>query len=167
MCEITTLLSAASMVMSGVAAGQQAEYEAGVSKYNARRAENEATQTRNRGVEDENKQRQKTAQLLSKQRAQLGASGVSLASGSPLQMQEDTELLGEIDARRIKSNYEMQAQSLDDESDLQLSNMNAQYAAGNNKMFGSILSAAGSVDSKWYTPTSSASVSSSGTHPTF
>ena len=153
---IGALASTASFVMSGMAASSQAKYDAGVSTYNARRSENEATQTRNKGVEEENTQRQKTAQLLSEQRAQLGASGVSLASGSPLQLQEDTELLGEIDARRIKSNYDLQAQSLDDEAGLQLSNAGAQRTAGNNAMFGSALGAAGSVAGSWYTPSSSA-----------
>jgi hypothetical protein len=163
MCEPATIMMAMSSIASGMAAQQQSNYDAGVSTYNARRSENEATQTRNKGVEEENTQRQKTAQLLSEQRAQLGASGVSLASGSPLQLQEDTELLGEIDARRIKSNYDLQAQSLDDEAGLQLGNASAQRTAGNNAMFGSALGAAGSalgaagsVASTWYTPSSSA-----------
>ena len=89
------------------------KHDKGVADYNARVSENEAQKTREVGVEAENIHRRKAAALLSEQRAQLGAAGVELGSGSPLQLQEDTVALGEADALRIRSNYEARAESLE------------------------------------------------------
>jgi len=90
----------------------QGEYKKGVADYNAQVAENEAKQVKTAGLEAENAQRRKTAELLSRQRAQIGASGVDLTTGSALQLQEDTETLGEVDALRIRSNFQRHADAL-------------------------------------------------------
>ena len=67
---VSTMLSVAMSVKSSQ---DQADFEEGKSKYNARVAENTAQRTRDVGTEKENLQRLKTARLLSKQRAELGA----------------------------------------------------------------------------------------------
>jgi len=113
MCSVIAAVAVISLVYTVRTQQQKQEYDEGVANYNARVAENDAQKTRKAGVEAENIQRRKTAELLSKQRAQLGASNVELTSGSALQLQEDTISLGEADALRIRSNFEEKASSLE------------------------------------------------------
>lgn len=163
MCEPATIaltLAVVSTVSQGYAAKQQGKHARGVAKYNARVKENEATLARTKGVEEENAARQRTAQLLSKQRAQLGAANVDLTSGSPLDLQEDTVLLGEVDALRIKGNFERGAGSLEQQAELTLAGGEAEEAGGKAAFGASLLSAAGTtVAAKWYTPDSAAATS--------
>tara|TARA_R110000850_G_scaffold91270_4_gene193839 strand:+ start:1250 stop:1801 length:552 start_codon:yes stop_codon:yes gene_type:complete len=157
MCEPMTIavaVAAAGTVMQGYAAQQQGSFENDVSKYNARQQDNEATRTRNKGTEEEMKLREKTAQLTSTQRAQLGASGVEVDSGSALLLQEDAELLGEADALRIRSNYGDAADSLEAQSDITRSQGKAALQGGQNAFRSSLLKAGGSVAAAWYTPAS-------------
>ena len=119
--------------------------------------ENEAEQTRTAGVEEENIQRQETAKLLARQRAQLGAANVSLTTGSALDIQEQTEIYGEADALRIKSSFERQASSLEQEAELTKATGLAAEEAGSAAFTGSLLAAGGTVLSsgvadKWFTP---------------
>tara|TARA_R110000744_G_scaffold380326_3_gene500757 strand:+ start:21795 stop:22292 length:498 start_codon:yes stop_codon:yes gene_type:complete len=161
MCEPVTIaiaVAAAGTVMQGYAAKQQGEFENDVSKYNSRQLDNEATRTRNKGTEEEIKQRDKTAQLTSLQRAQLGASGVDVGSGSALSLQEDAEMIGEADALRIRSNFSDAATSLEAQSDITRSQGKAALQAGQNAFKSSILQAGGSVAAAWYTPASASSV---------
>lgn len=169
MCEPATIaatVSVVSTVAQGFQAKQQGEFQEGVSRYNARQLENEAVQTRNIGVEEENRQREQTAQLLSRQRAQIAASGVEIGAGSALQIQEDTQTIGEIDALRIRSNFERQAGSLEEQAELELVQGESAAEAGRSAFTGSLLSVgvgagasalSGGVASKWFTPSSSAS----------
>lgn len=129
------------------------------SRYNARVLENEATRTRNKGVTEEMKHREKVQQLISKQRATAGASGVDVGSGSPLQLQNDTELLGEVDALRIRENYLDQAQSLDDRSMLTKREGDAAYrkgVIGAVTAIGSAYAGSGAVSNSWYSGNSAA-----------
>ena len=84
------VMMAVSTAFAAKSAIDQGKFQKGTARYNARVAENKAQETRAAGTEAENAHRQKVAMLLSKQRAQLGAAGVDLGSGSPLQLQEDT-----------------------------------------------------------------------------
>lgn len=155
------VVTAVSAAYSGYSQHQQGKYQKSVADYNAAVAENEAQEVRDAGTEAENKQRRKTAELLSKQRAQLGAANVDLSSGSALQLQEDTLALGEADALRIRSNYEHQSASLMGESSLISNKGEAAESAGNTAAVGSLLqggaSIAGSgVADKWFTSSSAA-----------
>lgn len=159
MCEPATIAAVAlatGAVMQGYAAKQQGEFEDDVSKYNARQLENEAVQTRNKGTEEENRQREKTAQLTSLQRAQLGASGVDVGSGSALALQEDADLLGEADALRIRSNFEDAATAQEDQALITRASGKAAKKAGQNAFNASLLQAGGTVAAQWYKPTSAA-----------
>jgi|TARA_R110000851_G_scaffold214047_2_gene366667 hypothetical protein len=159
MCEPTLVLMAASTLMAAKSAQDQGDYASGTAKYNARVAENEAEDTRAVGVQEENKQRRATAQQLSQQRAALGASGVELGSGSALQLQQDTEILGDIDAGRIKSNYADAADSLDTGASLTLADGANAKRAGNNQAMGTLLSGGAKVAGKWYDKKSAANTS--------
>lgn len=163
MCTPTAVLIGTSMVMQMQAAGAQGKYETGRASYNARVAENAAQDTITAGVEAENVKRTETAQLLAKQRAQLGASGVDIGSGSALQLQEDTITLGEADALRIRGTAEAKAQALKTQSTLTLAEGAAARTAAKNKQIGSLFKGAAAiagtgVADKWFKPNSSAMV---------
>lgn len=167
MCDLVTAFTAAMALYQGSQqrqqARRQAEYQERVAEVNARNQENEATKIRNQGVEEENRQRRMTAELLGRQRAQLGASGVVMDSGSALQLQDDTVSLGEEDALRIRGNYADQAESLETgagytryEGQLQASETrNAGDAAFTAGLIGAA-STALPVASKWYDSRSAA-----------
>lgn len=150
---------------------KKGRYDKGVADYNARVSENEAQKTREVGVEAENLHRRKAAALLSEQRAQLGAAGVELGSGSPLQLQEDTVALGEADALRIRSNYEAKAGSLETSAGLIRSKGDAAKTFADKKSAGTILGGAGKVldtgvADKWFTPDSAGAPSVFGSQVT-
>ena len=164
MCDPVTATAIVTAVSAAFTANQQikkGKFEKGVADYNARVAENEAEETRNAGVEQENIQRRRTAELLSKQRAQLGASNVDLSTGSALQLQEDTATLGEADALRIRSNFEGRAEALETGSVLTRQQGEFAESAGRGDAFGTLLSGTSKalgtgVADKWFTPDSAA-----------
>ena len=166
---ISVAFSVVSTLAQGYMANQQAKdqakYQEGVGKYNARVEANEAQKIANKGVEEENEQRRKVIEMQSEQKAKFGASGVDPLTGSALQVQEDTLLLGEVDALRVRRNYREQSESLMDQSRLTLYEGEAQAdltrQKGRNALTGSVLSAGGTVissgvSSKWFTPSSAA-----------
>lgn len=164
MCEPTTIMAVASVVgttFSVMSQQRQARFQKGTAEYNARVAENEAEETRRVGTEEENIQRRKTAELLSKQKAQLGAAGVELESGSPLQLQEDTITLGEADALRIRSNIEGRIGALGTQSELLQAQGGFAQQAGQSNSFSTLLGGTAQVldtgvADKWFTPDSAA-----------
>lgn len=162
MCDPMTIgiIAGVAGVMKGYAAKQQGAYTNDVAKYNARNIDNQAIQTRNKGTEAENVHREKVAQMNANQRVALGANSVDLNSGSPLQLQEDTEMMGNVDALRIRSNYTDEATNLNDKANLVRSEGAMAKKAGNRAFNTSLLMAAGSVGAGWYSASSSLNTSS-------
>jgi hypothetical protein len=99
-----TLISAAGTAYSAYQAGQ-------TGRINEDIARNEAVAVREKAAYDEGRHRQRVRQLLSRQRALFGASGVELA-GSPLLALEDTVAQGEMDALAIRHRGETEARRL-------------------------------------------------------
>jgi len=163
MCDPATIITVGLTLYSGYTQKQQANEQAKVERntaaYNSQVQKNEGQNIKNAGIEEENKQRRMTAELLSQQRATLGAGGVVVDSGSALQLQEDTANLGETDALRIRSNYNDRGDAAIQGAALTQYEGDAKSAqlksAGQAAFTGSILSAGGSVASKWYSPKSS------------
>ena len=141
--------------------GAYSAYSAGKARkaagaYNARVSENEAQETRNRANEAETAHRLKTARLLSKQKAQLGASGIDIGSGSALQLQEDTITLGEADALRIRRAGDSGFSSSMTQAELETAKGELAESQGMFSAAGSLLSGAAAVASsgvadKWFT----------------
>jgi len=168
MCEPTMITAGVMMVSSVYTAQQQraqakaqGSHQQGVAEYNARVTENEATQIRNEGVEQENIQRRKTSELQSKQRAQLAARNIDLTTGSALQLQDETEELGEVDALRIRSNTDNRVEASLSKADLTRRDGAFANQSTGGGAFGTLLSGAGAalstgVADKWFTPDSSA-----------
>jgi hypothetical protein len=166
MCEPTLILTATTMVAQGLQAKEKGKFDNEVSKYNARNLENEATRIRNKGNQEEGKQRRATAELISKQRASAGASGVDIDSGSPLQLQEDARTLGEVDALRIRQNFRDEARVRDDASLLARAEGQAAQSRGKNALTNSIIGVGSAylgskVSNKWF-KSDSAAVTSEG-----
>ena len=88
-----------------------------VADENVRRLEKQATQTIERGGEDENAVRRIGAETISSQRAFYGARNVVIDTGTPAAMQVDTARMAEVDALRIRRNYRLQAESILQQAD--------------------------------------------------
>lgn len=111
MCDLVTALTIGSTLIGGAGAIQQgqaqaasARYNAQVAEMNARMADRAAKDALERGKLEEQKQREKTAQILGQQRAGMAANGLDLTFGSPLDTLVDTATLGELDALTIRAN---------------------------------------------------------------
>lgn len=120
MCDPLTIAATAAVAAGGL--GAAAEFQEGdqalaAAKYNARQQQNEATRTRNVGVEQENLIRRQTAEQIARQRTQLAASGVDINTGSAALLQEDARTLGEADALRVRSNFEDRAVALEQQAE--------------------------------------------------
>jgi len=121
---IGAVVSAVGTLMSGFAQAAAARYQAQVAAMNAQIAEQRAQDAIDRAADEEQKQRMRTAQLVGTQMAALGANGVSILSGSPLDTLEDTVALGELDALEIRRNGELEAH------DFRVQKFNFQAEAG-------------------------------------
>jgi len=141
---------------------QKGEYDSAVGRYNARVMENKATQTANKGVLEENVSRQKTAELIARQRAQLGAAGVNIESGTSSALISDTKTLGAADAYRIKSNYGFAVTGMQQQAGLIQNQGEAYRSLGRTQAVGTLISGISSgisgsgIADKWYKPNSAA-----------
>lgn len=86
-----------------------ARRNAQIAEENARMAEEEARQTRADSYDKAVRKRQETSLLVGKQRAQAGASGAQIDSGSHLDSQLDLREKGELDALSIEEQGERAA----------------------------------------------------------
>lgn len=152
MCELTTALMIGSTLVGGVAQIQAGNAQAAASRYNAQVAEMNATMAdraakdaMERGAAEEQKKRMEIASIQGRQRAAMGANGVDMTFGSPLDTLVDTATMGELDALTIRRNaareaYDYEVQGVNYRSDATLSRMNARSAKT-----GGYLGAAGTV----------------------
>jgi len=145
----------ASGVMQAKASSDQANYQQGVAEYNAAVDKNMAESVRDKAVVVENDERQRAAQLHSKQRAIAASRGVDVDSGTPLDLQQDTEMIGEINALRIRQSAEDQASALETQAGLTLAEGKAAAYQGRLKSTATLIGTAGSVAGQMNTPTSS------------
>lgn len=158
---VTTLASTAFSVAQ---ARQQSVDKQATAEYNTRVSENEAQSIRNQATEAENAQRLKTARLLGKQRAQLGAANINFGSGSALQLQEDTVTLGEADALRIRTTGDDQFTASMQQAELETAKGEAADTQEGFDIAGSLLSGAAGITGtgvadKWFTESSAGNTS--------
>lgn len=148
----------ASVVGTGVSmysSIQQGKQQQAAAEYNKRVTENNAQRALNKSTDEENRQRLKTAMLVGKQRAQLGAANVNLFSGSAAQLQSDTQTLGEADALRIRNYGEDSYAASMEKADYYDAQADAASTSAKIGVAGSLLSAASSVANsgvadKWF-----------------
>lgn len=141
----STVVAAGSAIASGVAQRNQARYQSAVAQNNAIVAEQNAAAELERGRRLEDAKRMETAQREGAIRAAVGSGGLDVNSGSPLRLQEDSALVGELDALTIRSNAERAARNYR----IAGMNSNAQAdlfrTAGSNALASGYLSAGGSI----------------------
>lgn len=89
---------------AGEAQRRVAESQAELLDYNASVADLQAQDAIDRGRLDENRYRSQIRGLIGSQRAGYAAQGVSVAEGSPADVQADTAFLGELDALTLRQN---------------------------------------------------------------
>jgi hypothetical protein len=106
-----TLISAKGQYDQGKATRKAAEFDALAKEEQARDAIN-------RGNIEQEKQRQKTKQVVGAQRAAMGNSGVVAGSGSFGDVLTDTAVTGERDAQTIRTNALRSAWGLESEADI-------------------------------------------------
>ena len=141
---------------TGQANSNAANYQAAVARNNAIVAEEHARYALEAGRIGEQNQRQKTAQMIGAQRAQMAASGIDIGSGTPLNLQASTAQVGELDALTIRNNamrqaYGYRVQASDFGANAGLLDMQASNSrkAGTIGAISSIVGGAGSVADKW------------------
>lgn len=152
-----TAFQAYGQIQQGRAAAAQAEYQAAVGRNNAILAQRAADDARLRGEEMARRKAVETRQLTGRQRAVLAANGVLVDQGSALDLTSDTAEIGKLDELTIRSNAEREAlgyeaQGMNFNASSQLNQMRADNAlsSGYGSAFGTVLTGAGSVASKWY-----------------
>ena len=163
MCDVAI----ASMVMTGVgtlmqmqaqsraasAQAAQANYQAQVAENNRIIAERLAVDAEQRGEIDVRRHRQQVEQLKGRQVAALAASGVDVASGSPLDVLADTAGLGEIDAQTIRHNAAREAWGYRVEGSnqgAQAGLLRHQAANTSSGAVGTLLTGVGGIADRWW-----------------
>lgn len=160
MCDpvsISTALAVVGTATSFQASRNQATFQEGVGRFNARNQENAAVERRNQGTEAINAERTEAAQLISTQRAIQAARGGDVGSGTNLALQQDTQLVSDINVSRIRRNAEAGAGALETQAQLTRSEAAGKATGTRNAGLGNLITSAGAVSSKWYSKTSAGS----------
>jgi len=137
------------------AQADMANYNAAVARNNATMAEYQAQDAISRGNAAAEEHSRKVAALVGTQRNSMAARGLDISEGTPLDIVSDTETLGSIDQRTIKTNAEKEAWSARVQSG-NYANQAGMYklqAENTSPLMvgaGSLLSGAASVADKWY-----------------
>ena len=119
----------------GVAAQNQANFEATISQRNAMIARQNAELTRERGDSEIQNISMQTGLTIGRQRAGASAAGVDMESGSVLDVLSSTRLIGQQDIDRMRYNIEMEARGHQTEagnfeSSAAMSRLSGAYARG-------------------------------------
>jgi len=142
----------------GKGASDQAmyNYQAGVAQLNQKIALQNAAYTQRAGGSAAYQSGLKTGAIVGQQKANQGASGVDVGSGSSLGVRQTTTSLGQLDQSLIRENYAKKAYGFETEAAVKGTEAGADVIAGQQaKKAGDITAAAsilgtvGSVSSKW------------------
>lgn len=154
---IGTATSAIGQLQAGKAQAAQLNYQAAVGRNNAILAQRAADDARLRGEEAARREASKTKQLAGRQRAVLAANGQLVDQGSALDITTDTMEIGKLDELTIRSNaerealgFEAQGMNFQAGSDLNRMGANNAVTGAQGAAFGTLLTGAGNVASKWY-----------------
>lgn len=119
MCEPVTIIAAAGVVLNAYSQNQQAKASQDTADFNAAVASNNATlddfrarDALQRGSEKIFARRLQQAQTIGTQRARLAARGLSLESGSALNILLDTDFIADLDVNTLSNNADKEAWAL-------------------------------------------------------
>lgn len=158
--------AAAAVVGAGISAYgmvQQGKTAQQIANNNAKMAEYAAQDAQKRGEEDAMAAQRKAAALKSSQRVALAANGLDLSYGTAADLQDQTDFFGQADAATARTNASREAWRLRAGGQQEIAQGNAARSNANMQAAGTLISAAGSVASKWYSPSSSGAPGFSGT----
>jgi hypothetical protein len=120
-------------VAQGMGQRSQARYEADVASTNARLAQFRAEDAVRRGDVEASRSLAATRQVVGSQRAQMAAQGLDVASGTPLDLQQETAGTGAIDAQTIRNNawreaFGYRVEALDQKTKAKMSRLSGRQA---------------------------------------
>lgn len=151
-----TGLAAYGAAQSASAQSAAANYQAAVAANNALIAKQQAQATTQAGDITASNTLMAAGQRTASIRAAAAASGVDADTGTPVSLQSDSAKLGMLDALTVRNNaarqaYSQQAAAVGDTAQSQLYSAEATQAqtAGQIGAFGSLLSGASTVSSRW------------------
>ncbi len=167
MCEPTTVMLAVTAVMGAVSYKQQkdsADYQEKVAKQNAEVMENQAADARARGVIEAEQKRDEIRQLSARQAVGLAGNGLDLASGTSLDLFEETAQLGEYDIQAVRANAAREAFGYEAQATNSLQQASAARAAGKNAGTSTLLTTVAKGAGQYYgmNPTSTSAGTYSG-----
>ncbi len=152
-----TIMQTSGQRASAQASANALRYQAQVAANNKIIADRAAADARKRGEVNANIQRQKSRQLVGRQRAALAGAGVVVDINSALSLTADTAGMGELDALTVKSNaerealgFQAKAMQFGAEAGLKRANATNTLAAGNFSAASTLVTGFGSVADKWY-----------------
>lgn len=154
---IGALSSASGARTAAASQKMQLETQAAIAEINAKLSETQAQQTLLAGQREVQKSQLNTAKVKSAQRVALAANGIDLGVGTALQLQNDTDILGEIEANTIESNAISQAWGYRTQaSNQKVQAVTSRASAGainpDQAAITSLIGSAGQVAATWYQP---------------
>lgn len=148
MCWMALIPVAISLVggmMGAQNARQEGAFNSGMLKRNAALKEQAAQETIFAGDTSADWQRVRTGQGIGTQRSVQAANGIDVNSGSAAQLQDDTAMIGELDALTIQNNAAREAYGYRIQADQDRMNAAQTLTNAGNKATGSILGGLGSA----------------------
>lgn len=146
---IGAIASAASAVVGGMAAANQAEYQSAIAARNAQIAQQNAAYATQQGQAEQVDAAMKQQQQAGKMKAVQGASGVDVNEGTASDVAQGEASINAVDQTRIAQganakarNFQNQSQDLSAESEM-YSN------SASNALFSSFIGGVSSVAGKW------------------
>lgn len=136
-------------VMSFVSAQNQASAMEQVARNNQKMAEYQAQDAQRRGEEEAQAAQRRARGLLGTQRSMMAARGLDLTSGTPAELQMQTEMFGEQDVATSRLNAAREAWAVRADAANQSANARIQARAMRMSGAGSLLGAGAAVADKW------------------
>lgn len=150
MGQISMGISAVSGLFSAYSANQQGKYQASIAEHNANVSRQRAFDAIAQGAVEEQRIGLKAASIVGQQRASYASRGVLVDTGTPLAQQAETMDLAKTDMTIARDNAARNAWGFMQESAGYRAEASAARSAGKMSAFGSLLTAATNVASKWY-----------------
>lgn len=144
--------SLAAAGISAYSAVQQGRAAARTAENNAKMAEYAAQDAITRGEEDAIAAQRRAAALRSTQRTALAANGLDLSYGTAADLQDQVDFFGQADAATARTNASREAWRLRAGGQQEAAAGRAARSNANLQAAGTLLSTAGTVANKWYTP---------------